>query len=160
LTGAMAFEVRDATPSDALQISRVHERSREAYYADALDPVDAAHDRYPMWVDTLTRTDTWCAVAVQNEEVIGFVAARFTEHNDSPAELSSLYVEPGHFGSGVGRALYERFIEVAPPGAAELEVWDGNDRAKHFYSHRGWRPTTRTRAGVGGVPFVTWRLGS
>lgn len=158
LTGAMTLEVRDAIPGDALQIARVHKRSREAYYADALDPVDAAHDRSPMWVDTLSRTDTWCVVAVQNRQLTGFVAAQFADHDDSPVKLSSLYVDPDWFGSGIGSALYDRFTEVAPVGTAELEVWDGNDRAKSFYSHRRWRPTTRIRPGVAGRPFVTWTL--
>jgi len=154
----MTLEVRNATPGDALQVARVHKRSREAYYADALDPVDAAHDRFPMWADTLTQTDTWCLVAVQNGDLTGFVAAHLAERDDSPAELLSLYVDPDRFGSGIGSALYDRFVEVVPSGTAELEVWDGNDRAKSFYSHRGWRPTTRSRPGVAGKPFVTWTL--
>lgn len=154
----MTLDVRNATPGDALQVARVHKRSREAYYAEALDPVDAAHDRFPMWVDTLTRTDTWCLVAVQNGDLTGFVAAHLAERDDSPAELLSLSVDPDRFGSGIGSALYNRFVEVISSGTAELEVWDGNDRAKSFYSHRGWLPTTRIRPGVAAKPFVTWTL--
>ncbi|UXN26555.1 GNAT family N-acetyltransferase [Curtobacterium flaccumfaciens] len=154
----MTLDVRNATPGDALQMTAVHKRSREAYYAEALDPVDAAHDRYPMWVDTLTRTDTWCVVAVQDGDLAGFVAAHLVERDDSPAELLSLYVDPDRFGSGIGSVLHNRFVEVVPSGTAELEVWDGNDRAKSLHSHRGWRPTTRSRPGVAGMPFVTWTL--
>ncbi|WP_146244237.1 N-acetyltransferase [Curtobacterium sp. MCBD17_032] len=76
----------------------------------------------------------------------------------SPAELLSLYVDPDRFGSSIGSALHNRFVGVVPPGTAELEVWDGNDRAESFYSHRGWRPTTRSRPGVAGKPFVIWTL--
>ncbi|PZE93378.1 GNAT family N-acetyltransferase [Curtobacterium sp. MCBD17_008] len=153
----MTFEVRDATPADAAQVTRVHQRSREAYYGDALDRRDAAQDRYPMWLATLTRPGTWCLVAEQDGHVAGFIAAHLADRG-SPAELSSLYVDPDRFGSGIGTALHTRFIEVVPSGTAELEVWDGNERAKRFYAVRGWRPTTRTRAGVAGRPFVTWRL--
>lgn len=135
----------------------MHQRSREAYYGDALDRRDAAQDRYPMWLATLTRPGTWCLVAEQDGHVAGFIAAHLADRG-SPAELSSLYVDPDRFGSGIGTALHTRFIEVVPSGTAELEVWDGNDRAKRFYADRGWRPTTRTRAGVAGRPFVTWRL--
>lgn len=72
----MTLDFRDATPGDALQVTRVHRRLREAYYTDALDPLDAAHDRFPTWADMLTRTDTWCLVAVQDGHLTGFVAAR------------------------------------------------------------------------------------
>jgi GNAT superfamily N-acetyltransferase len=139
-------------------VTGVDKRSRKAYDAEALDPVDAAHDPYPMWVDTLTRTDAWCVVAVQDGDLIGFVAAHLAECDDLPAELLSLYVDPDRFGSGIGSALHNRFVEAVSWGIAELEVWDGNDRAKSFYSHRGWRPSTRSRPGVAGMPFVTWTL--
>jgi ribosomal protein S18 acetylase RimI-like enzyme len=153
----MTFEVRDATPADAAQVTRVHQRSREAYYGDALDRIDAGQDRYPTWLATLTRPGTWCLVAEQDGHVTGFIAAHLTER-DSPAELSSLYVDPDRFGTGIGTALYDRFIEVVQSRTAELEVWDGNERAKRFYANRGWRPTTLVRAGVAGRPFSTWRL--
>lgn len=154
----MTPDFRDATPGDALQVTRVHKRSREAYYADALGPLDAAHDRFPTWAETLTRTDTWCLVAVQDGHLTGFVAAHLAERDDSPAELLSLSVDPDQFGSGIGSALHNRFVEVTSSGTAELEVWDWNDRAKSFYSHLGWLPTTRIRPGVAAKPFVTWTL--
>ena len=87
------------------------------------------------------------------------VVAQFADRDSSSVELLSFYVDPDRFGSGIGSALYNRFIEIVPVGTAEFEVWDGNDRAKSFYSRRGWRPTTRSRPGVAGKPFVTWTLG-
>jgi len=152
------YEIRQAMPVDAVQVTRVHERSRAAYYADDLDPVDASRDRYPMWREALTGTDIWCLVAVQGADVVGFVAAHLADRGDALTELTSLYVDPDRFGIGIGSALYRRFLEVAPAGTAELEVWDGNDRAKRFYTLRGWRPTRRSRAGVASKSFVTWTL--
>lgn len=62
-------------------------------------------------------------------------------------ELSQLQVDPAHWGRGVGHALHEaalaglRGLGVT---TAHLRVFAPNDRARRFYTARGWRETGRT----------------
>jgi len=146
--------LRAATVEDAAAIAAIHVASRAAYYGEHLDPADAARDREPMW-RRLVAEDGRVTVVAEDEELTGFLHVRLGK----TLELVSIYVLPELFGRGVGSALYDRFEEIRGGRPAELEVWDGNARAKAFYAARGWRATDRTRDGVTGIPFVTWRLG-
>ncbi len=146
--------IRAATVEDAAAIAAIHVASRAAYYGEHLDPADAARDREPMWRRLVTE-DGRVTVVAADEGPTGFLHVRLGE----TVELVSLYVRPELFGRGIGSALHERFDEVRGGRPAELEVWDGNARAKAFYAARGWRVTDRTRDGIAGIPFVTWRLG-
>ena len=146
--------LRAATVEDAAAIAAIHVASRAAYYGEHLDPADAARDREPMW-RRLVAEDGRVTVVAEDEELTGFLHVRLGK----TLELVSIYVLPELFGRGVGSALHDRFEEIRDGRPAELEVWDGNARAKAFYAARGWRATDRTRDGVTGIPFVTWRLG-
>ncbi|WP_413354960.1 GNAT family N-acetyltransferase [Microbacterium sp. 1P06AB] len=146
--------LRAATVEDAAAIAAIHAAARAAYYGEHLDPADAARDREPMW-RRLVAEDGRVTVVAADEGPTGFLHVRLGE----TVELVSLYVRPELFGRGIGSALHERFDEVRGGRPAELEVWDGNARAKAFYAARGWRVTDRTRDGIAGIPFVTWRLG-
>lgn len=146
--------LRVATVADAAAIAAIHVASRAAYYGERLDPADAARDREPMW-RRLVAEDGRVTVVAEDEEPTGFLHVRLGE----TLELMSIYVLPEMLGRGIGSALHERFDEIRGGRPAELEVWDGNARAKAFYAARGWRATDRARVGVAGIPFVTWCLG-
>lgn len=145
--------IRAATLEDARDIAAIHVAARAAYYGEHLDPTDAARDREPMW-RRLVAEDGRLTFVAEADALTGFLHVRLGK----TLELVSLYVAPALFGQGIGSALHERFDEIRAGRPAELEVWDGNARAKAFYAARGWRATDRTRDGVAGIPFVTWRL--
>ncbi|MFI8633417.1 GNAT family N-acetyltransferase [Microbacterium sp. NPDC077663] len=147
------IRTRMATVADAAAIAAIHVASRAAYYGAHLDPADAARDRGPMW-RRLVAEDGRVTVVAEDAEPTGFLHVRLGE----TVELVGLYVLPELFGRGIGSTLYERFDETRAGRPAELEVWDGNAGAKAYYAGRGWRATDRTRDGVAGIPFVTWRL--
>jgi GNAT superfamily N-acetyltransferase len=59
------------------------------------------------------------------------------------AELCALYVDPDHWGQGVGKALIsaarERLVALGFQNAL-LWVLTGNDRADRFYRKDQWTP--------------------
>ena len=80
---------------------------------------------------------------------IGFAA--ILPRADGNTELDALFVEPGVWRSGVGRALVERCAsEGQASGATSLHVV-GNPHAEGFYIACGFKAhgTVRTRFGVG-----------
>lgn len=154
----MKFALRVATEADAEAVTHVHQLSRAAYYGSLLPLADPSADRLPMWRDVLRDPASHALIAETDHALVGFVCMRRVESvDDDVAELTSLYVAPAHFGTGIGDALHSAFLEWARGSAAVLEVWDDNERAKRFYRRRGWTPTSTMRPGVNGTPFVIWR---
>jgi GNAT superfamily N-acetyltransferase len=63
--------------------------------------------------------------------------------------LEDLYVQPGHRGQGIGRALLQRLAQLAVErgcGRFEWSVLDWNARAIHFYE------------GMGATVLPDWRI--
>lgn len=69
-------------------------------------------------------------VAVRDAAVLGFIAF-------NPDELTWLYVDPAHYGQGVGRALLRHAFAHAAPVFA-TEVLEGNERALGLYLSEGF----------------------
>ena len=66
--------------------------------------------------------------------------------------LSTLYVLPGHQGTGVGSALHNLALEqLRAQGCREARLWTlrENDSGRRFYERRGWTLTDETRV----VPY-------
>jgi GNAT superfamily N-acetyltransferase len=81
--------------------------------------------------------------------IVGFAAV--VTRGDGDSELDALFVEPGLWRRGYGRALVEHGLEVARGrGSAFLHVV-GNPHAKAFYDACGFELVgrERTRFGVG-----------
>jgi L-amino acid N-acyltransferase YncA len=107
---ADSVDVRTATAADAAAIAAIYaplvEHSPASFEEVPPDPVEVerrmrACPRLP-WL-----------VAQTAERIVGYAYA--AQHRQRPAYRwsadSSVYVDPGHHGSGVGRLLYERLIE-------------------------------------------------
>jgi GNAT superfamily N-acetyltransferase len=142
--------LRRAEPADALAVAGVHVRSWQmAYrgllpddYLDALRPEDRAA-RYTFGELSPDRPLT--IVAADGETICGFATTGPARDDESPrtGEVLALYVDPDHWGTGVGRALIkaarENLVDQAFD-AASLWVLAGNDRAERFYRIDGWAP--------------------
>jgi ribosomal protein S18 acetylase RimI-like enzyme len=149
--------VRRAVLADARAIAAVHRESRAAYYGD---PPDLSDAREAIWEHLLEREGTVAYVVEDDGVIVAFMSARAVHSPEPALEMSALYVQPGLFGRGTGTRLHKVFeSERGPKRAGLLEVWEGNDRAIEFYRHHGWVPTSITRPGPHGKPFVTYRLG-
>jgi GNAT superfamily N-acetyltransferase len=88
-------------------------------------------------------------VAVAGGVVAGFAA--LLPRDDADAELDGLFVEPGLWRGGVGRALVERCCDMARAMRARHLHVLGNPHALGFYGRCGFEPVgvQATRFGSG-----------
>lgn len=87
---------------------------------------------------SLARPETRFYVADWDGEPAGF--AEFTLDGSGIAELSRLYVRPGHQRRGIGSALLSRGeVDLSPEARVlRLAVIAGNEGACSFYGSRGF----------------------
>jgi GNAT superfamily N-acetyltransferase len=74
--------------------------------------------------------------------IVGTVAAVPDSQESSRGHLRALYVDPGHWGRGVGRALHDAALghfQVSGYRIAILWVLEGNIRARAMYERWGWQ---------------------
>jgi ribosomal protein S18 acetylase RimI-like enzyme len=143
------FSVRLAEPADAMEVAGVHVRSwQHAYrglfpdeYLDGLRPEDrAARYTFEGGAD-----QPLTIVALEDGVIRGFaaIAAARGGTDGKTGELLALYVDPAHWGRGVGRRLtVEARDRLTDQGFESAVLWvlKGNDRAERFYRSDGWMP--------------------
>lgn len=139
--------VQTASPSDADAIARIHVETWQAAYRGQLPQefLDQLH--------VGQRAETWAAIlnspgntllAMTNEESVGFChlcQSRDKGANEFTAEITSLYVLPANWRSGVGRALCSQALHLAESaGFEDVTLWvlDTNEPARAFYEAMGF----------------------
>jgi RimJ/RimL family protein N-acetyltransferase len=81
-------------------------------------------------------------VAEVDGRIAGFVGVGPSRDPDADGELYVIYVDPAHWGAGVGRELIRageaRMREL---GHRRVVLWvlDDNPRARRFYEAAGWQ---------------------
>jgi GNAT superfamily N-acetyltransferase len=164
-------QVRPAVPGDATAIAAVHTGTWQAAYRGVLPDAfldGLALDRsLPMWTRALADPAPRSAVLVAEADgaVVGFVHLCPSRDDDAdPAvtgEITSIYVRPDAWGSGVGRALLAAAVEALTAAGfrgATLWVLSDNPRARRFYAAAGWAEDGATKDDVvGGAPVTEVR---
>lgn len=143
--------LRRAVPGDELAVAEVHVHSWQVAYRGLLDDafLDAlsAEERARRYrFGAAGRGEPVTTVAVEgtdHEAVTGFVTFGASRDADQPAdaEVYALYVDPGRFGTGVGRSLLaDARGQLVSDGYESALLWvlAGNDRAAAFYRADGW----------------------
>lgn len=176
----MPIDIRPSSAGDAAAIARVRRETWLAAYTGLIDRavierVTAAPPGRPP-IDPPPSPRTLVAVSGDDPAVIGFASFGPERTVDSavlppaaPAgasageagDLYALYVIPGWWSAGVGRALMGsvlRALRGARYARAVLWVLAGNARARRFYERAGFTPdgATNVRAGRGGVLEVRY----
>lgn len=147
--------VRWATPDDASDLAEVHVTSwRTAYrgilpagYLQGLDR--SARERW--WLGFVTE-GARVHVVESGGRVVGFCHAGRSE-DAGWGEVFAIYVHPGHWGRGHGRALLDAAeAHLADEGLTQALLWvlEQNTAARAFYQRQGWRP---------GKPFRVEEIG-
>ena len=95
-------------------------------------------------------------VAVLNGVDVGF--ALVLPFKDGAAELEGLFVDPGHWTLGIGRALCDEAQELARAmGATHLRVV-ANPEAVGFYADIGFESVGTTQTDFGPAPLMQLTL--
>ena len=144
------MDLRRAEPADAMAVARLHVRSWQAAYRklmpddylDQLRPEDRAK-KYDFGNVDPIRPQT--IVATESGEIRGFATTAPAEDSNMSGygELCGLYVDPDHWGRGIGVALVSaaraRLFDLGFRNAI-LWVLVGNVRAARFYRRDQWTP--------------------
>ncbi len=134
--------IRPATVEDAWRIAEINVRSWQAAYSGLLPEAYlrdlSIEGRAANWERWLGDPDAKSAVLVlENDgERVGFVAVGL-----EAGELRAFYLDPDHWGVGLGRLLHDSAMAVLrEAGHREATLWvlDTNERAQRFYAAAGW----------------------
>jgi GNAT superfamily N-acetyltransferase len=101
-------------------------------------------------------------VAIESPGVVGMAQAEPGRVDDGALDpglchVSMVFVDPGHWGRGIGGQLLDAVAEAARArGHQRLQLWTGtaNERALRLYHHNGFRETGRTHHLATGEPIV------
>lgn len=143
--GVSTCTVRTAVPSDARAIQAVAERAWPAAHGDILgaetiDSILAEWYDVESTRDAIERDDVGYFVAEDDGDIRGYVSGGRTDDPDV-ASLAAIYVDPDHWGDGIGTALAEQFHDFCRRRGYErvrLCVLAENDRAQSFYRGHGY----------------------
>jgi GNAT superfamily N-acetyltransferase len=139
------MHVRNATAEDAAGIAGVQERGWQAAYrhvfpAEELDRGGFIHAE--RWRERITRPPAgWSTFVAENDgEVVGFTSVGPSRDETGIGELYAIYVDPGQWSTGTGRALIERAEQQLRTEYTEVTLWvlEDNPRARRFYERAGW----------------------
>lgn len=103
-------------------------------------------DRTEQWQGFFTEGLGTMVVAEVDDSVVGFIAWGPSRDHDRQGEreVYTLYVDPEHWGEGVGAAL----LGCVPiDQTVSLWVAEGNVRARGFYGRRGFTPDGASEPG-------------
>ena len=140
---------RNATPSDADGIARLHNASwQDAYrglFSDDFLANEALSDRQAVWNQRLAEPnpDQFVMVAEASSTLLGFICL-FVGHDDQyGALLDNLHIAPGKQRQGIGTQLTRSamaWLRKTDPGCRMyLWVFTNNVNAIRFYETMGGR---------------------
>jgi predicted N-acetyltransferase YhbS len=144
---------RVAEPADAAAISGILGEAFEGYRSWA--PSDWASPALTQagvarFADALGRSDGWCLLALDDQQVIGHVAlSPFSMENPEPPPVGTinlwqLSVRPAWQGLAIATRLMEKATsEARQRGFTRMRLWtpQGQSRARRLYEREGWTLT-------------------
>ncbi len=163
-----AVRVRTITIADVPTLAGVQLRSALTGFADIFPesiPKPTQNDLEDEWAALVADPDTEVLAAAIGKLFVGAIAFGPDAEQDKGTDciLLKLYVEPTHFGQGIGSILHDRAIDwfrAQNYRRARLWVLEHNTLARSMYERRGWsyRPWSRSDWPGSGIDEVGYVL--
>jgi GNAT superfamily N-acetyltransferase len=162
--------IRPAGLDDVDALAVVELNTALTAYADIFPPEAPAPTLDSLtarWQTRLTREPVAGAVFVTGDPIVGLVMADPAPELDPDPEahghLRGLYVDPAHWGEGIGRALHDTAVEylrVCRPQLHPLTLWvmERNERARDRYEKWGWTCTPHRQEIYPGIDELRYDL--
>lgn len=156
-------------PADIHGTHRVNAAAWRAAYDDilpteVLDAIDSdpsateARHRY----ERVTDQDGVYRLAVEDPTVLGYIFVRWGAATkgfvgEGEAGLKELYVDPDHWGEGIGTALLDAGLADLPEwvDGVRLEMLAANDVGAAFYDARGFDAVDEGEVTIGAYTYPT-----
>lgn len=151
MSGVADWSWRRGEPADAASLAAFGARTFEATYRHLDDPADiadyVARHFTPVVMQALLADHRNTALLTEIDgELVGYALLAWREVPDcvdlnAAIELSRLYLDQRHIGSGLGAWLIEQAHAEAQRQGAQavwLGVYDRNERAMRFYRRFGY----------------------
>lgn len=161
------MNIRVATPDDAAVVARIHIDSwRAAYRGLVPDEKLAALDyasRTERFRRDLAAPDPCTCVIEDAGEIAGFCtfgACRDSDTTPQIGEIWGIYLAPGHWRKGLGRALaLHAEQQLAARGCRRITLWvfADNRSARGFYEAMGYQSDGQNRMIEVGRPLAVVR---
>lgn len=137
--------IRAAVPKDIPAIRRIAERGWNGAYRGILsqETIDTAMTE---WYDPDTireiieREDVAYFVTEQNGDIVGYASGGPSDE-ETIATLGAIYVDPDHWGEGIGTTLLEEFEDFCDHhgyDAIQFQVLAENNVGMSFYRKHGY----------------------
>jgi GNAT superfamily N-acetyltransferase len=138
--------------SDCREVGDVHARSWKSAYAGILpkkylETMNAESSAKRCAIGFDINEDVLRFVATEKSKMVGFIMGLENRHPDlvpeARSEIWMLYVDPGHWGKGIGSALLKKFLNVSE-GPVVIWALEKNVKARAFYEAMGGTLQTAT----------------
>ncbi len=139
---------RNYEDKDWQAICQIHDRARPDELIGSCDPRGFIPIEQDKEVEDLKLSKK--IVACEEEKVVGFVGV-------DEDYLAWLYVDPDHYGKGIGRELLRIGIREISEGAWTI-VLDGNKKAIALYESEGFQEISRFAGDNNGYPCTCLKL--
>lgn len=139
---------REYQDRDWESICQIHDRARPDELRGSCDPRAFVPIEQDKEVEELKAC--WKYVACEDEQAVGFVGV-------DEKYLAWLYVDPEHYGKGIGRELLRISLRQIGEGAWTI-VLDGNHTAIKLYESEGFREVRRFAGDNAGYPCRCIRM--
>jgi len=149
-TTSMEARIRQADVGEAPVLAALQRRTDLIAYESISPPEAPKSDLDQMTLDWKRRLgghhspDARAYVAEVGGLLVGVIVACGDPMEAECGHITRLYVDPQHWGQGIGRSLYERallYLKQAGYERASLWVFEHNERARSWYERLGWTPT-------------------
>jgi len=139
---------REYQDEDWKAICQIHDRARPDELIGSCDPRGFIPIEQDKEVEELK--SCWKYVAIEDNQVAGFVGV-------DDKYLAWLYIDPIHYGKGIGRELLKVGLQKIGDGAWTI-VLDGNQKAIKLYESVGFREVKRFPGENNGYPVTCIKL--